>query len=135
HEYVSFVFLNKNLKNPLGSIQFDERTWCRGPTRVFALSTFCRELRETNGATTAISEGKKYRCLRYRQQHTRLRQVRRGSQKKKKAQKKELDKVRDETRVNIGVAFQRWREFLDLEGLKTDAELATFLLDRKNSTS
>lgn len=36
----------------------------------------------------------------------------------------------DEARINIGVAFQRWREIRELKGFKTDAEFATFLLDR-----
>ncbi|XP_070826977.1 uncharacterized protein [Chaetodon trifascialis] len=55
--------------------------------------------------------------------------------KKKKAglerqtKKKELDRARDKTRINIGAAFQGWRELRDLKGFKTDSELATFLLD------
>ena len=49
---------------------------------------------------------------------------------KKKAQKSKLDRARHKTRVNIGVAIQRWRDLCDLKGFKTDAELATFLLDR-----
>ncbi len=48
----------------------------------------------------------------------------------KKAKKKVLNQARDKTRVNIGVAFQRWRELHDLKGFKTNSELATFLLDR-----
>ncbi|KAL3996807.1 splicing factor, arginine/serine-rich 4/5/6 [Sarotherodon galilaeus] len=36
----------------------------------------------------------------------------------------------DEARINIGVAFQRWREIRELKGFKTDAGFATFLLDR-----
>ncbi|XP_073711610.1 uncharacterized protein [Misgurnus anguillicaudatus] len=43
--------------------------------------------------------------------------------------KKYLDKQRNQTRVNIGVAFQRWRELRDLKGLKSDAMMALFLLD------
>ena len=34
----------------------------------------------------------------------------------------------DKMSVNVGVAFQRWRELRDLKGFKTDSELATFLL-------
>uniref|UniRef100_A0A8C5HCX0 Uncharacterized protein n=1 Tax=Gouania willdenowi TaxID=441366 RepID=A0A8C5HCX0_GOUWI len=45
------------------------------------------------------------------------------------SKKKKLDRARDKSRINIGVDFQRWRELRDLEGLKTYAELATFLLD------
>lgn len=48
----------------------------------------------------------------------------------KKAKKKELDRARNKTRVTIGAAFPRWRELRVLKGLKTDAELATFLLDK-----
>ncbi len=33
-------------------------------------------------------------------------------------------------RVNIGSAFQRWRELKEREGLRSDAEVALFLLDR-----
>ncbi|ROI47839.1 hypothetical protein DPX16_16262 [Anabarilius grahami] len=52
----------------------------------------------------------------------------------KKAKKKELDRARNKTRVNIGPAFPRWRELRVLKGLKTDAELATFLLDNAETT-
>uniref|UniRef100_UPI0037E6F857 uncharacterized protein isoform X1 n=1 Tax=Semicossyphus pulcher TaxID=241346 RepID=UPI0037E6F857 len=48
----------------------------------------------------------------------------------KQARKKELDRDRNKTRVNIGVAFPRWRELRDLKGYKNDAEFATVLLDR-----
>ncbi|XP_028300650.1 uncharacterized protein LOC114462164 [Gouania willdenowi] len=55
----------------------------------------------------------------------------------RKPKKKELYRARDKSRINIGVDFQRWRELRDLKGLKTDAELATFLLDcyEKNPSS
>ena len=43
--------------------------------------------------------------------------------------KKSLDKQRNKTRVNIGVAFQRWRELRELKGLKSDSLMALFLLD------
>ena len=48
-----------------------------------------------------------------------------------RAKKKELD--RDKTRVNVGVAFQRWRELRDLKEFKTDSELATFLLEKQET--
>ena len=32
--------------------------------------------------------------------------------------------------LNIRASFQRWRELQDLQGLKSNAELAAFLLDR-----
>jgi len=45
--------------------------------------------------------------------------------------KKSLDKSRNNRlRVNIGVAFQRWRQLRDLKGLKSDSMVALFLLDR-----
>uniref|UniRef100_A0AAR2IKQ5 Uncharacterized protein n=1 Tax=Pygocentrus nattereri TaxID=42514 RepID=A0AAR2IKQ5_PYGNA len=44
--------------------------------------------------------------------------------------KRELDRARDKTRANLGAAFQRWRALRDLKGFRSDAELATFLLDR-----
>ncbi|XP_040010849.1 uncharacterized protein si:ch211-40k21.5 [Xiphias gladius] len=39
------------------------------------------------------------------------------------------DKKRAKTRVNIGVAFPRWRELRDKLGLQRDADLACVLLD------
>ena len=47
-----------------------------------------------------------------------------------KLKKKSYDQERAKTRVNIGVAFRRWRELRELKGLKTDLEVAVFLLDR-----
>lgn len=40
------------------------------------------------------------------------------------------DKKRGKTRVNIGVAFPKWRELRDKLGLQKDADLACLLLDR-----
>uniref|UniRef100_A0A8C2HQC6 Uncharacterized protein n=1 Tax=Cyprinus carpio TaxID=7962 RepID=A0A8C2HQC6_CYPCA len=45
-------------------------------------------------------------------------------------QKKAYDKARSNTHVNIGSAFQRWRELKEREGLQSDAEVALFLLVR-----
>uniref|UniRef100_A0A8C1VA40 Uncharacterized protein n=1 Tax=Cyprinus carpio TaxID=7962 RepID=A0A8C1VA40_CYPCA len=45
--------------------------------------------------------------------------------------KKGYDHERAKTRVNIGAAFQRWRELKEREGLESDAEVAFFLLDRR----
>ncbi|XP_028299208.1 uncharacterized protein LOC114461402 [Gouania willdenowi] len=63
--------------------------------------------------------------------------IKKWRQEERKAKKKVLDRARDKSRINIGVDFQRWRELRDLKGLKTDAELATFLLDgyEKNPSS
>ncbi|XP_022066748.1 zinc finger protein 260-like isoform X1 [Acanthochromis polyacanthus] len=49
----------------------------------------------------------------------------------KPAIKKESDRAR--TRINIGGAFPRWRKLRDLKGFKTDADFASFLLDRYQS--
>uniref|UniRef100_A0A672K4S7 Uncharacterized protein n=1 Tax=Sinocyclocheilus grahami TaxID=75366 RepID=A0A672K4S7_SINGR len=46
-------------------------------------------------------------------------------------QKKAYDKARSRTRVHIGSAFQHWRELKEREGLRSDAEVALFLLDRR----
>uniref|UniRef100_A0A671MDM4 Uncharacterized protein n=1 Tax=Sinocyclocheilus anshuiensis TaxID=1608454 RepID=A0A671MDM4_9TELE len=40
------------------------------------------------------------------------------------------ENARSRTRVNFGSAFQRWRELKEREGLRSDAEVALFLLDR-----
>ncbi|KAL0969318.1 hypothetical protein UPYG_G00225520 [Umbra pygmaea] len=45
--------------------------------------------------------------------------------------KKELDKARAKTRINIGsVAFPRWKDLLALKGMKFDSDLALYLLER-----
>lgn len=42
-----------------------------------------------------------------------------------------LDKrLRDRHRIYLGDSFQRWRDFRVLKGIRTDAALATFLLNR-----
>ena len=46
------------------------------------------------------------------------------------ATKKSLDKARGQTRINIGVTFERWRQLRELKGLNSDAEVALCLLDR-----
>jgi hypothetical protein len=46
------------------------------------------------------------------------------------ATKREAERARNKTRVNIGVAYERWRELRDRRNLKSDAEIATFLIDR-----
>ena len=40
------------------------------------------------------------------------------------------DKRRNKTKVNIGVAFPRWRELRDKLNLQRDAELACILINR-----
>ncbi len=45
--------------------------------------------------------------------------------------KKGFDQARGRTRVNMGAAFQWWRKLKEQEGLESDAEIASFLLDRQ----
>ncbi|XP_074476528.1 uncharacterized protein LOC141758774 isoform X2 [Sebastes fasciatus] len=47
--------------------------------------------------------------------------------------KRESDNKRNKTRVNIGEAFQRWRDLRDSIGLTLDSELAVLLLDRSTA--
>ncbi|XP_078025873.1 uncharacterized protein LOC144464117 [Epinephelus lanceolatus] len=47
----------------------------------------------------------------------------------KRELKKRLNKKRDQTRVYIGKAFSRWRQLRERYGLKSDEEVAMFLLD------
>ncbi|XP_028299204.1 uncharacterized protein LOC114461400 isoform X1 [Gouania willdenowi] len=53
----------------------------------------------------------------------------RKSVEEKAATKRALEKARAQTRVNVGAAFQRWRQLRDQMGLKSDAKVADFLLD------
>ncbi|XP_048100278.1 zinc finger protein 629-like isoform X2 [Alosa alosa] len=46
-----------------------------------------------------------------------------------KKRKRESDKIRARTRINIGTAFARWRELKEEEGCPTDTDLAVMLLD------
>ncbi len=48
---------------------------------------------------------------------------------KQNIRKKGYDQTRGRTRVNIGAAFQRWRELKEREGLEVDAEFALFFID------
>ncbi|KAM4584545.1 uncharacterized protein PAE49_004061 isoform 2-T2 [Odontesthes bonariensis] len=62
-----------------------------------------------------------------------------SKKRKKEAEKdvrrKEIDRARNKTRVNIGEAFERWRELRELKGFKLDADLAIFLLDSYQESS
>lgn len=49
---------------------------------------------------------------------------------KRIGKKRETDRARNKTRVNIGKAFQRWRELMKLKRMKSDSQVALFLLDR-----
>ena len=60
------------------------------------------------------------------------------TQKKKKKKvsaearqaKRQSDRLRTKTRINIGRAFELWRDLRFVLGIKTDPELAFILLDR-----
>ena len=47
-----------------------------------------------------------------------------------KKSKKESDKRRGKTRVNLSQAFKRWRELRDQRGFKTHVQLAFFRTDQ-----
>lgn len=49
---------------------------------------------------------------------------------KQNIEKKGYDQARGRTHVNIGAAFQRWRELKEREGLESDTKVVPFLLDR-----
>ncbi|XP_071398689.1 uncharacterized protein [Centroberyx affinis] len=53
----------------------------------------------------------------------------RKTEEEKHATKKKLCRERDKTRVNIGVALERWRELRESKGFKTDAMVALFLME------
>ncbi|XP_026114303.1 uncharacterized protein LOC113092779 [Carassius auratus] len=44
--------------------------------------------------------------------------------------KRESKRVSERTSINLGGAFERWRQLRDLMGFKSDPQLAFFLLDR-----
>uniref|UniRef100_A0A3Q3JEP6 Uncharacterized protein n=1 Tax=Monopterus albus TaxID=43700 RepID=A0A3Q3JEP6_MONAL len=44
--------------------------------------------------------------------------------------KRKLDAAGSKTRINTGVAFERWRQVRGQKGLKGDAMVAVYLLDR-----
>uniref|UniRef100_A0A673JXV6 Uncharacterized protein n=1 Tax=Sinocyclocheilus rhinocerous TaxID=307959 RepID=A0A673JXV6_9TELE len=53
-----------------------------------------------------------------------------GKYQRNKTLKSYYDHARGRTRINIGAAFQWWRELKEREGLESDAKVALFLLDR-----
>uniref|UniRef100_A0A8C5D0G2 Uncharacterized protein n=1 Tax=Gadus morhua TaxID=8049 RepID=A0A8C5D0G2_GADMO len=55
---------------------------------------------------------------------------RRAKNEKHIGKKRESDRARNKTRVNIGIAFQPWRELMEVKGMKSDSQMALFLLDR-----
>ncbi|KAK0144423.1 Zinc finger protein 862 [Merluccius polli] len=52
----------------------------------------------------------------------------RGRSEESKNKRKDYDKQRNQTRVNIGRAYAEWRQLRDSEECKTDADLAVLLL-------
>ena len=53
------------------------------------------------------------------------------SKRPRSESQKRRDKIRGKARVCIGDASERWRQLKAERNLKTDAELATLLLDRQ----
>jgi len=49
---------------------------------------------------------------------------------KQKIKRKGYDKARANSCFNVSEAFQWWRDLQELKGMKTDVEVALFLLDR-----
>ena len=47
--------------------------------------------------------------------------------------KRQSDRLRTKTRINIGRAFELWRDLRFVLGIKTDPELAFFLINYKFS--
>ncbi|XP_060915229.1 zinc finger protein 771-like [Labrus mixtus] len=52
-----------------------------------------------------------------------------NSEKRKTEAEKAATKSSGQNRVNIGTAFQRWRQLRELKGLRSDSMVALFLLD------
>ncbi|KAK7123424.1 hypothetical protein R3I93_021751 [Phoxinus phoxinus] len=50
--------------------------------------------------------------------------------RKRSDEKREKDRLRQKNRVNIGAAYSRWKALKVERGLKNDAEVARYLLDR-----
>ncbi|XP_037644107.1 protein suppressor of hairy wing-like isoform X2 [Sebastes umbrosus] len=59
----------------------------------------------------------------------------RGSKRTYSEAKRNADKARSQTRVNLGLAFTRWRALKMKMGMKSDEELACCLLDRADFNS
>lgn len=57
-------------------------------------------------------------------------QPKRKRSEEQKWERKCHDEVKVKGHVNIGEAFQRWRDLKEVKGMKTNAEVAVFLLDR-----
>ncbi|XP_058620956.1 uncharacterized protein si:ch211-40k21.5 isoform X2 [Onychostoma macrolepis] len=57
-------------------------------------------------------------------------QTRPKKRKKSDVMKRERDRLRQKNRVNIGVAYSRWKALKAEKGMKNDAEVACYLLDR-----
>ncbi len=50
--------------------------------------------------------------------------------KKFDLKKRERDRLKQKNRVNLGVAYSRWKALKAEKGMKNDAEVACYLLDR-----
>ena len=67
--------------------------------------------------SSSIHEVQSFYCFHSKRQHEQERE------------KKEKDKLRSQTRINIGECFNDWRILRDTLQLKFDAELARYLMD------
>ncbi|KAJ8245207.1 hypothetical protein GJAV_G00273910 [Gymnothorax javanicus] len=59
----------------------------------------------------------------------------RKSAEEKAETKRKCERRRTQSRVNIGSSIHRWRKLQEDLGLKTDADTADFLLNRKHTNS
>ena len=50
--------------------------------------------------------------------------------KRKREFKRQRDRSIQKKRINIGLAFPRWKELMKEKDFKRDAEVASFLLDK-----
>lgn len=57
-----------------------------------------------------------------------VKRLKRTSMEEAKEEEKESDQARGQTRINLRLAFRRWRELRKIKGCKTDAKLDLFLL-------
>ncbi|KAK7156999.1 hypothetical protein R3I94_006910 [Phoxinus phoxinus] len=61
-------------------------------------------------------------------EHVKKKKARKSLSEDQRKRKRETDRARSQTRVNIGPAFSEWRELKETEACKTDADLAFLLL-------
>ncbi|KAM9857033.1 uncharacterized protein ACBR49_000708 [Aulostomus maculatus] len=94
-----------------------------------------RQSRSESGGGKMLNSIKQEPCATERVEDKRQEKVLSEVQKQKK---KLLDLKRAKTRIDIGESFQRWKEVRERTGMKSDAEVALFLIDnyeKETSTS